>query len=226
MGTVLLIRHGRSVANVEGILAGRAPGVFLDEVGEATASALGEKFADLPIAHVVSSPLDRTLQTADLAFGSRFPRSIEEQINECDYGDWQGRILSELATEPLWKTVQDEPDLMTFPNGESMQSMANRAIAAIRAWDEKLTAEFGSDVIWVAISHGDVIKALCADALSLPLRNFQRISIEPASVSVVQYGKDSAKLHKLNDTGDQWLKTLSNYANTDEVTLGGEVVSK
>ena len=226
MGTVLLIRHGRSVANVQGILAGRAPGVFLDEVGEATASALGEKFADLPIAHVVSSPLDRTLQTADLAFGSRFPRSVEEQINECDYGDWQGRILSELATEPLWKTVQDEPDSMTFPNGESMQSMANRAISAIRAWDEKLTAEFGSDVIWVAISHGDVIKALCADALSLPLRNFQRISIEPASVSVVQYGKDSAKLHKLNDTGDQWLKTLSKYANADEVTLGGEVVSR
>jgi probable phosphomutase (TIGR03848 family) len=226
MGTVLLIRHGQSVANAQGVLAGRAPGVHLDEHGEKSAIELGIHLGALPIAKVLISPLERTAQTADLIFARKFPVETENRITECDYGDWQGRLLSELATETLWKTVQNEPDQMVFPNGESMQQMSDRAVEAIREWDAKLSAQHGSDVIWVAVSHGDVIKAICADALSMPLRNFQRISIEPSSVSVVQYRSESAQVHKLNDTGIQWVQALNKIAQSKESTVGGEVNTK
>ena len=226
MGTVLLIRHGQSVANAQGVLAGRAPGVHLDEHGEKSAIELGIHLGALPIAKVLISPLERTAQTADLIFARKFPVETENRITECDYGDWQGRLLSELATETLWKTVQNEPDQMIFPNGESMQQMSDRAVEAIREWDAKLSAQHGSDVIWVAVSHGDVIKAICADALSMPLRNFQRISIEPSSVSVVQYRSESAQVHKLNDTGIQWVQALNKIAQSKESTVGGEVNTK
>jgi len=226
MGTVLLIRHGQSVANAQGVLAGRAPGVHLDEHGEKSAIELGIHLGALPIAKVLISPLERTAQTADLIFARKFPVETENRITECDYGDWQGRLLSELATETLWKTVQNEPDQMVFPNGESLQQMSDRAVEAIREWDAKLSAQHGSDVIWVAVSHGDVIKAICADALSMPLRNFQRISIEPSSVSVVQYRSESAQVHKLNDTGIQWVQALNKIAQSKESTVGGEVNTK
>jgi len=226
MGTVLLIRHGQSVANAQGILAGRAPGVHLDEHGEKSARELGIHLGSLPIAQVLVSPLERTAQTADLIFANKFPIQIETRITECDYGDWQGRLLSELALETSWKTVQETPDEMIFPNGESMQAMSDRAVAAVREWDSKLSAVHGDDVIWVAISHGDVIKAICADALSMPLRNFQRISIEPTSVSVVQYRTQNAQVHKLNDTGIQWVQALAKIAQSKESTVGGEVTAE
>jgi len=226
MGTVLLIRHGQSVANAQGILAGRAPGVHLDDHGVRTASELRTHLSTLPIAKVLVSPLERTQQTAELIFSNQLSPEIESRITECDYGDWQGRLLSELSTEELWKTVQNEPDQMVFPNGESMQQMSDRAVAAIREWDARLSAEHGTDVIWAAVSHGDVIKAICADALSMPLRNFQRISIEPSSVSVVQYRAQNAQVHKLNDTGNQWVEALNKIAQSKESTVGGEVISK
>jgi len=226
MGTVLLIRHGQSVANAQGILAGRASGVHLDEHGEKSASELGTHLISLPIAKVLVSPLERTQQTADLIFANKFPIEVESRITECDYGDWQGRLLSELSLESSWKTVQETPDQMVFPNGESMQQMSDRAVAAIRECDSKLSEDHGADVIWAAISHGDVIKAICADALSLPLRNFQRISIEPTSVSVIQYRAESAQVHKLNDTGIQWVQALGKIAKSKEATVGGEVNSK
>ncbi|MBU6348095.1 MAG: MSMEG_4193 family putative phosphomutase [Actinomycetales bacterium] len=224
MGTVLLIRHGQSVANAGGVLAGRLPGVDLDEVGQSSAKGLGEIFQQLPIAAVVSSPLERTVQTAELLFGQGQQIHLEDQLIECDYGAWQGRLLSELATEPLWSAVQNEPETVTFPEGESMLQMAARASKSIRDWDAKITAEHGETAVWAAISHGDVIKAICADALDLPLRNFQRIAVEPLSISAVQYGPDFTRVHKLNDTGLQWLDNLIKINKSDQ-TVGGEVTT-
>ena len=225
MGTVLLIRHGQSVANANGVLAGRAPGVLLDEVGVSSAKELGPLLNELPVVQVVTSPLERTKQTSEHLFSGDIPLAEDERLIECDYGLWQGRLLSELATEPLWETVQKAPETMVFPEGESMADMAQRAVTCIREWDQMLSDRHGENVIWVAVSHGDVIKAICADALELPLRNFQRISIEPLSISVVQYGADTSRLHKLNDTGLQWLDALTKIGQSSP-TVGGEVITK
>jgi len=217
---LLLIRHGRTPANVAGILAGRMPEVFLDEIGEASAHNLAKRIATVPVCQVVTSPLERTVQTSQLVFGEKVAVAHEERLIECDYGLWQGRELAELAKEDLWSVVQKTPDEMVFPDGESMLGMAERAVTAVREWDAKLVDEHGDKAIWAAVSHGDVIKAICADALGIPLRKFQRIVIEPASVSVIHYNKDSVALSKLNDTGDSWITQL--VTPFEGATLGGQ----
>jgi 2,3-bisphosphoglycerate-dependent phosphoglycerate mutase len=221
MGTLLLIRHGRTDANATGVLAGRTPGVVLDEIGRTSTVALSERLKGVNIAQVVSSPLERTRETASLLFQDSFDIALEDRLLECDYGDWQGAKLSELAVHELWPIVQQRPDEMIFPNGESMNDMSARASTAAREWDAKLVAEHGDKVVWVAVSHGDIIKAICADAMGLPLRKFQSLLIEPASVSVIHYSETGSAVSKLNDTGSEWLTKLNEEA-VKNPTLGGE----
>ena len=221
MGTVLLIRHGRTQANADGVLAGRTPGVVLDEVGRDAATALAARLAPVTVRHAVVSPLERTVETAQILFADRIPSSTEDRLIECDYGSWQGQSLAELAVHELWPIVQQRPDEMIFPDGESMNEMSSRASAAIREWDKRLSDEHGDEVIWAAVTHGDIIKAICADAMGLPLRKFQSLMIEPTSVSVVNYSKAGSAVAKLNDTGDSWLAKLGKQPSQTP-TLGGE----
>ena len=221
MGTLLLIRHGRTDANANGVLAGRTPGVVLDEVGRTTTESLAKRLEAVNIAQVVSSPLERTLETASILFSKDVEIALEDRLLECDYGDWQGAKLSDLSVNELWPIVQQRPDEMIFPNGESMNEMSSRACLAVREWDAKLSSEHGENVVWAAISHGDIIKAICADAMGLPLRKFQSILIEPASVSVIHYSEKGSAVSKLNDTGSEWLAKLNAEAMKTP-TLGGE----
>jgi probable phosphomutase (TIGR03848 family) len=221
MGTLLLIRHGRTDANANGVLAGRTPGVLLDEVGRSATQDLAKRLQGVKVSQVVSSPLERTVETAKILFSKDSNIALEDRLLECDYGDWQGSKLSELAVHELWPIVQQRPDEMIFPNGESMNDMSARASTAVREWDAKLTQEHGDKVVWVAVSHGDIIKAICADAMGLPLRKFQSLMIEPASVSVIHYSESGSAVSKLNDTGSEWLTKL-NGESVKTPTLGGE----
>lgn len=190
MTTVLLIRHGRTTANSTGVLAGRSPGVHLDEVGERQAATVGERIAGVDLVHLVTSPLRRCRQTAQALAAARTdgcPTAVERGLIECGYGDWTGRSLRDLSKEKLWQTVQQQPSAVRFPNGESMTEMSARAIGTIRDWDRRLAAGHGDDAIWAAVSHGDVIKAILADALGMHLDAFQRIMVDPASISVIRY---------------------------------------
>lgn len=199
MAIVLLVRHGRTAANAGGGLAGRQP-VELDEVGRSEAVALGERLRSVPVAAVVTSPMIRCRQTLDLALPGA-DTTTDERLTECGYGDWEGQQLRTLAKDPLWRVVQVHPSAVTFPGGESMAGMAARGVAAIRDWDARVTAEHGPDAIWVACTHGDLIKAIVADALGLHLDLFQRIAVNPASVSVINYTQFRPFLYRLNDTG-------------------------
>ncbi|MFM1819606.1 MAG: hypothetical protein RIS61_1204 [Actinomycetota bacterium] len=222
MGTLILIRHGRTPANEQGILAGRTPGVMLDEVGLKSTEALQKKFADLNVVKVVASPLERTVQTAKLVFPKHEPDTHHGLI-ECEYGDWTGRKLEDLKDEPLWKTVVKEPHKVQFPNGESMQAMFDRAVKTISEVDEQLTKEHGESFIWAAVSHGDIIKAIVANAFGLELAKFQKIYVEPASVSVLRIQGDDIGVLKVNDSGDGWVQSL---AKLSEPTLGGQTGSE
>ncbi|WP_205472282.1 histidine phosphatase family protein [Nocardioides sp. SYSU D00038] len=190
MATVILVRHGRTTANASGTLAGRLPGVRLDEVGAGQAARTGERLAVVPLVRVVTSPLERCKQTAKalLAAQPGDPATATERaITECDYGEWQGRSLRELAKEKLWRTVQAQPSAVTFPGGESMGQMQHRAVSAVRRIDAEVEDEHGPGAVWAAVSHGDVIKSVLADALGMHLDAFQRIQVDPASVSIIRY---------------------------------------
>ncbi|BCJ56417.1 phosphoglycerate mutase [Actinoplanes sp. NBRC 14428] len=200
MATVLLLRHGRTTANATGGLAGHRP-VELDDTGRDQARRVGGRLRALPLAAVVTSPLIRCRQTVELALPDVVP-AVDEGLIECGYGDWEGRPLKELAEDPLWPVVQQHPSAVVFPNGEAMAAMSARAVATVRRWDAKVTAEHGTDALWVACSHGDVIKAIVADAMGLHLDEFQRIVADPASVSVIRYTPTRPFLVRLNDTAD------------------------
>jgi probable phosphomutase (TIGR03848 family) len=219
--TVLLLRHGRTTANASGGLAGRRP-VELDDTGREQARRVGERLRALPLAAVVSSPLIRCRQTLELALPDVVP-SIEDGLIECGYGDWEGRPLKELAEDPLWPVVQQHPSAVVFPNGEAMAAMSARAVAAVRAWDTRIAAEHGPDALWVACSHGDVIKAIVADAMGLHLDAFQRIVADPASVTAIRYTATRPFLLRLNDTADlaALIPQKSEAAPSSDAAVGG-----
>lgn len=186
MATVILARHGRTKANASGVLAGRSSGVRLDERGREQASAASERLQGLSLAAVVSSPLTRCRETARL-LAPDVEAVVDRGLTECDYGEWTGRELRSLAKEPLWKVVQAQPSAARFPGGESMAEMSARAVGAVRERDAAVAAEHGDHAVWLAVSHGDVIKAVLADALGMHLDAFQRVVVDPASLSVVRY---------------------------------------
>jgi probable phosphomutase (TIGR03848 family) len=201
VSTVILVRHGRTAANTSGTLAGWTPGVDLDDTGRGQAAALGARLLQVPLAAVVTSPLERCQQTAEALLAGRDATvsDIDDRLGEARYGDWTGRTLKELVKDPLWKVVQAHPSAATFPgdDGESMRAMQARAVDAVRDWNERL----GPDATWVAVSHADVIKSVLADALGLHLDEFQRIQVDPCSVSVVRYTTLRPFVVRVNDTG-------------------------
>ncbi|ROQ60564.1 putative phosphomutase (TIGR03848 family) [Rathayibacter sp. PhB152] len=212
MPTLLLVRHGRTTANTAGILAGRTAGVRLDDVGRTQAARTGERLAAVPLAAVVSSPLERCRQTARYLLERQdgSPATpIEKGITECDYGEWQGRSLRDLAKEPMWSVVQNQPSAAVFPGGEGLAGMQARSVAAIRRHDAAVAAEHGANAVWAAVSHGDIIKAVLADALGMHLDLFQRLSVGPASVSIIRYGAGRPDVIAMNtEAGDLgWLRT-------------------
>jgi len=187
------------------VLAGHTPGVVLDDRGRKQAAALAQRVAALPLTAVVTSALERCVETAEAVLAAqrdagRAPEwHVDDRLIECRYGDWTGRPIKELARDPLWKVVQTQPSAVRFPGGESLVEVAARAVSAVRDWDSRL----GANAVWVACSHGDVIKAILADALGLHLDQFQRIVVDPGSASVVRYTDTRPYVLRVNDTGGE-----------------------
>lgn len=211
MPTLLLIRHGRSTANTAGVLAGWTPEVHLDDRGREQASHLAERLAGLDPAALVISPLVRCAQTIAPVVSARpdLTPQIDDRLGECHYGAWTGRSLTELAKEPLWETVQRDPARAVFPPHpqyahESLAQMSERVLHAVREHDQRVAESSGPDAVWIAVSHGDVIKAIVADALGSGLRRFQRIVVSPASISAIRFPTDplgDPLVLRINDTG-------------------------
>jgi probable phosphomutase (TIGR03848 family) len=198
--TVILLRHGRTTANTGGILAGWTPGVRLDERGLDQVRAVGERLAAVPLAAVVSSPLERCRQTSEaVAAGRELTVQDDDRLGEARYGDWTGKAIKDLVKDPMWRVVQQHPSAAVFPGpeGEGLAHTQARAVAAVRSWN----AALGPDAVWLACSHGDVIKAILADALGLHLDQFQRIVVDPASISVVTYTETRPFVLRVNDSG-------------------------
>ncbi|HET7900487.1 MAG TPA: histidine phosphatase family protein [Candidatus Nanopelagicales bacterium] len=204
MPTVILVRHGRTAANASGVLAGWTPGVHLDDKGREQAAALGTRMRAVPLAAVVTSPLERTRETAQALLADRDPEPplhVDDRVGEAKYGDWTNQPLKTLAKEPLWKVVQAHPSAAVFPgrDGEGLADMSARAVTAVRDWNARLSGD--GDPTYAVVSHGDVIKAIVADALGLHLDAFQRITIDPCSVTIIRYTDLRPFVVRVNDVG-------------------------
>jgi len=199
---VLLVRHGLT-AGTGSVLTGRTPGIGLDDRGQAQATAVAARLADVPLDAIVSSPLQRCRETAAAIAAARNGHQVavteDGRFAEVAYGDWTGKPIKRLAKEPLWRVVQSHPSAVRFPgpDGESLPGVQERAVAAIRDWNERL----GPKAAYLVCSHGDVIKSIIADSLGLHLDMFQRIQVDPCSVSLIRYTPLRPFVLRMNDTG-------------------------
>lgn len=184
---LLLVRHGETPTTGT-VLPGRTPGLHLSDRGRAQAERVAERLAGLPVDALYSSPLERACETAE-ATALRMGVDVQPEpgLTECDFGDWTGAALADLARLPEWQTVQHQPSAFRFPNGESFRQMQARMVEAL----EVLTAANPGGAV-VCFSHADPIKAAVAHALGTHLDLFQRIVISTGSVSAVSYAPGRA----------------------------------
>lgn len=199
---LVLIRHAHSESNASGVLSGRIPGIHLSAKGIKQAQQLADRLGNFPVAQVRLSPMERCAETIDpwlkqhgAKANKNLTPTIDPRVNEVDYGIWSGKKLSSLSKKREWKTVQESPSRMYFPDGEGIAAMQARAMNAVHE-----LAQLPQSKVAVIVSHGDVIKSIVASALGMHLDEFQRIIIDPASVTVIEYSSIKPRLLLLNDT--------------------------
>ena len=184
---LLLVRHGQTPTTGT-VLPGRAPGLHLSERGRTEAERVAERLLGLPVDAVYSSPLERARETAEpTAAGTGLEVNEVTGLTECDFGEWTGAALADLARLPQWQTVQQTPSAFRFPGGESFPEMQERMVGTLKV----LCAAHAGGVV-VCFSHADPIKAAVAHALGTHLDLFQRIAVSPGSVSVISYVQGQA----------------------------------
>lgn len=187
----LFIRHGRH-DYLGRAIAGRKAGVHLNDAGRNEAEHLAEKLSLLPVDAIYSGPLDRVRETAEpIARHFNLPLQIAEEFTEIGVGEWEDRAFSELSQLPLWKTVNAFRSSTQFPGGELMLEVQVRAL-------RKLNEIRGRHRFAVIVTHGDVVRAIMAHFLGMHLDLFLRIEIDPASLSLLEYGEDFAIVRTLN----------------------------
>ena len=199
---LVLIRHAHSQSNASGVLSGRLPNIHLSEKGIKQSQQLSERLGNFAVAQLRVSPMERCFETISpwlndvvLKNSPDFEPIIDPSLNEVDYGDWSGKKLITLARKKEWRTVQESPSRMYFPGGEGIAQMQSRAMSVVHE-----LAKLPDSKTAVIVSHGDVIKSIVASALGTHLDEFQRIIIDPASISVLDYSGIKPRVLLLNDT--------------------------
>lgn len=194
---LVLARHAVT-AQTGPLLSGRASGIDLSEKGRGQAEVLGKRLANLPVAAVYASPIERTTQTA-AAVATHHGLTVQPLpgVLEADYGEWTGQKISELAKTDLWKVVQRTPSRVVFPGGEAIMAMQARMVETL----DSLVADHPGDLI-VVVSHADPIKAAIAHYTGVHLDLFQRIAVAPASITAFTFSEHGVAMIKCNDTGD------------------------
>lgn len=195
MPTILLIRHGENDYVKKGRLAGRLPGVHLNEAGRKQAEALVKTLENAPLKAVYSSPLERAMETAaPLALAKGLEITPRAGLLEVDFGEWQDKTLKSLQKLNLWKVVQGRPSLMRFPGGESFAEAQQRIVQEIIS----LAGMHTPYEVIACFSHSDLIKLAAAYFLGTPLDLFQRIMIGTASITTLHFHENFATIVNLN----------------------------
>lgn len=215
MARIVLLRHAHSVANEKNLLAGRTTGISLSKTGREQAGDLIARLGATQFDEVATSPLQRCRETIDpwlASAGSKNRVVVDESLSEVDYGQWSGKSLASLRRKAQWKVVQDFPSQMIFPNGESLLEMQGRALSGFY----RLNALKGKGPR-LLVSHGDVIKSIVAHCLGMHLDQFQRLVVEPASLTIIDTDAGVSRLVRFNDVKG----FLTSERSSNQAALGG-----
>jgi probable phosphomutase (TIGR03848 family) len=215
MARIVLLRHAHSVANEKNLLAGRTPGIALSKTGRDQALQLVNRLGAITFDEIAVSPMQRCRETIDpwLASGDVKSRVVtDDSISEVDYGSWSGKSLASLRRKSQWKMVQDFPSQMVFPEGESLLEMQGRALSGFY----RLNSVKGKGPR-LLVSHGDVIKSIVAHCLGMHLDQFQRLVIEPASITIIDTDNGMSRLVRFNDAKG----FLTSSSSSNQSAIGG-----
>ena len=215
MARIVLLRHAHSVANEKNLLAGRTAGIALSKTGKAQAEELVVRLGATTFDEVAISPLQRCRETIDPWLTSSDGKSrvvTDDSISEVDYGSWSGKSLASLRRKSQWKVVQDFPSQMVFPEGESLLEMQGRALSGFY----RLNSVKGKGPR-LLVSHGDVIKSIVAHCLGMHLDQFQRLVIEPASITIIDTDNGMSRLVRFNDAKG----FLASSSSSNQSAIGG-----
>ena len=195
MTLLLLIRHGENEYVKTGKLAGRLPGIHLNERGQKQAQALGEALKEVPIKAIYSSPLERAMETAEpIAASRKLTIQQEPDLMDTDIGRWQGKSLKVLRLTKVWKIVQSAPSRFRFPDGESFVDAQTRYVDAL----ERIMQKHKLQDIVAVVFHADPIKLAISHFLGMPLDHFQRLGCDTGSLTALHVSEANATLIKLN----------------------------
>lgn len=223
MPKIVLIRHAHSTANAAGVLSGRLPDVHLSKTGQEQAKRLAERLGKLTISKVQVSPMERCAETLEpwlIKYGKNVAVVSDQNLVEVDYGKWSGKKLAVLSRAKLWRKIQSQPSSVTFPEGESLAQMQVRAMQSVHNF-------FDSDLeLMIMVSHGDVIKAIVASALGMHLDDFQRIVIDPASITILESHGGAIRLTRLNDSDSSVSELLQSKKKRGHLLGGGKGITK
>ena len=215
MARIVLLRHAHSVANEKNLLAGRTPGIALSKTGRDQALQLVNRLGAITFDEIAVSPMQRCRETIDpwLTFSDGKSRVVtDDSISEVDYGSWSGKSLASLRRKSQWKVVQDFPSQMVFPEGESLLEMQGRALSGFY----RLNSVKGKGPR-LLVSHGDVIKSIVAHCLGMHLDQFQRLVIEPASITIIDTDNGMSRLVRFNDAKG----FLTSSSSSNQSAIGG-----
>jgi len=184
MTTFFLIRHAASNASSD-VLTGRAPGIALSDIGREQARGLARRFAEVELAAVWSSPMERAVQTAiPLGFVSNLPVKQSPGLNEVEYGDWTGKSFSSLDEDPLWRRFNHSRRDTRIPGGEAIPDVQSRVITQLSI----ISRQYGSQNIAV-VTHAEPIRLVLAYCLDSSDYLHDRLEIGLASISIVRWSE-------------------------------------
>jgi probable phosphomutase (TIGR03848 family) len=216
MTTFLLLRHAHSVANKAGILAGQLEGIGLSKDGIAQVNKLTSSFENLKIDRIISSPMQRCLETVEgIARSKRKRISIDERLIEMNYGSWSGKKLSKLSRMKEWKVIQTKPSAFRFPQGESFKELEERIESLLK----DLSRKYPKETILI-ITHGDIVKIAASLTVGSGLNNFQKFAVDPCSLTTLSWGSKARMLLTFNQKIVS-INSSKKKKRRDGNTLGG-----
>ena len=194
MKTILLIRHGEN-DSLGKFLPGHLPGIHLNDAGKVQAKLVAESLKDIPIKTILSSPLERAVETASpLAEALGLEIKIEPGFIEMNTGEWTGMKFPDLKGNPTWEKLRKDPVNNTFPSGEGFREAQERLWTALQVVVETI----GDNDCCVVFSHSDCIKLILARAMEMPISRYYSFTVDTASLSVLNFRKDRIYLDGQN----------------------------
>jgi len=197
MTTFYLVRHAHFDL-LDKVLVGRQSGVHLNHQGRKAAAVMADRLLRGSVNKVVSSPLDRALETAQIiAERSNVEVEVNDNFNEIDLGSWSGRELRSLESDPAWRQFNSFRTGSRPPGGESMIEVQTRFVVEMTELARK-----HPDETLVIVSHSDPIKTALVYWTGMPLDFFHRLEIRPCSFSVVTLDKSGPRVLSINNVCD------------------------